>query len=160
MSKQDIAFVATRILALYFFVQAIIVISPMIVWALTDGNSIENGIMYIGSQVTVIIVMAVLLWFFAGIISRQMVGASHQNDKENDTKITALDFWGLGFALVGIFAILSSIEDIALGIYSGMAELVSGGLKMGLGIYLVLGWRGLVSWLIRMRTAGIKPNGT
>jgi len=152
-----IAFVATRILALYLLVDAVIMVSPVVMLALVgslDNNVAAHTIL----PLTVQLIMATLLWFLAGTISTKMVDSSPNSESE-ETKMTAFDWWGLGFALVGLLAIFSSIHELVSAVItdSGMADLISGLLKMSLGAYLVLGWKGLVGLLIRTREFGRKP---
>jgi hypothetical protein len=154
-----IAFVATRILALYLLVDAVIMVSPVVL--LLVGSWDNNVALYTIVPSTVRLIMATLLWFLAATISTKMVDSS-PNSEPGETKMTSFDWWGLGFALFGLFAIFSSIHELvsAAIINSGMADLISGLLKMSLGAYLVLGWKGLVGLLIRAREFGRKPEYT
>ncbi len=158
MFNKEIAFVATRILALYILAGSIINVSPAVVWLAWEGNPNDVVLALTIAPLAVQIIMAALLWFLAGMISRKMVDGS-----PNSEQMTPFDWWGLGFALVGLFAIFSSLPELvsaAVSKGSGIAALISGLLKMSLGVYLVFGWKGLVGLLIRTREFGRKPEGT
>ncbi|OQY55903.1 MAG: hypothetical protein DRR08_13295 [Candidatus Parabeggiatoa sp. nov. 2] len=135
-------------------------VSPTVVWLAWEGSRNDVVLALTIAPLAVQIIMAALLWFLAGMISRKMVDGSPNSEQ---TKMTPFDWWGLGFALVGLFAIFSSLPELVSAVVSkdyGIAALISGLLKMSLGIYLVLGWKGLVGLLIRTREFGRKPEGT
>jgi hypothetical protein len=169
-----IAFLACRILSVYILANWLGALAGSAVSLLYFP---PNGQIILSSVVSMALPVAigVLIWIFSGRLAALMVkpAAGQAGEEEPAGPVDWDTVQVVAFSITGVFFIVNAVPSLvsAFAVYtllpqpnigqaglqnaSRMAEAV---IRILLGVWLVLGSKGLVKLLKKIRTAGVNPN--
>lgn len=185
MTKREVANLCCRVLAIYALLQALPSLGLIIglVHPLFDsppwtGNEILQQFI-VASQPVLLLAAATVLWKKSWHIAALMVGYTIQDRAdEPDVKAArpaAADIHIIAFSTVGLFVLIETIPEVIAYAFHYAAASATGdpmlqtkvqfwgaerviymALRFAIGLWLILGARGLVSALRRLRYAGLE----
>lgn len=188
LTKREIATLACKLMAIYAFLQAIEAIALIVdvLYRLPAVVMVPAEFFYyIGLLLQPIgfVIAGSLLWKKAGVVGAWMVGHDLQDDQyERDVapqQPTIHEIQAIAFATVGLWVLVNAIPDFVAGLSSSlfysMADspdssyelyatqyvgvwLVDSLLRLGIGVWLLLGASGLVRLILRLRNVGLQPD--
>lgn len=166
MRALQIVGIGLRVLAILLFIGTLRGMAPF-VSLYTKNPSLESLIM-IGVVVLISVLISVWVWFFPLTIASKLVPCIPES--EEDKPITQHEFQAIGFSLIGLWVLTQSIPDIfSWGFYvyaimhsetaveysmEDFAGIVVTGVELVLGIFLLLGSKGLSGVIHKFRYAG------
>lgn len=182
MTRLEIATLACKILALWLFAQAVILgvrVGPTLVSAVLSvfgPRGFQDAPLWMvvwgGFPVLGYLAMGLFLWFRAAGLARRMVTDDPAPATRAD--ITEEGVMAVAFAAVGVFVLASVFPGIAWSLYQRSAArdsvgvyrpggewqpaLCSHAIGLGLGLWLLLGSRGIAKVVRWARRAGHKPD--
>ena len=176
MSSKDLAFVAIRVLAIYYLITAISVAFSAVSGVLTlvsldESNNNTNSFIYFSLIPFVLhLGAAAVLWIFANRISSFVSLTNLTNNSKSEFKIE--EFQVVIFASIGLYLVFSSLPYIAGTLYKYIeikdfdkyalipseihADTMSLSLQILLGVTLFFGARGFSGLLTWTRSLGLK----
>lgn len=169
MSREDIVAVAARLFAIYLVVMTLRFVLSLVSIAGTAFGDPSPGLAAIGLSVAATLLplaIAAYLWFFPVTVARKLLPSMRDSGPSlpgsprllQEVAFSVLGLWLLASALPDVLywaAMLNFRSDPA---YGGLvlsadekASMVATGFELVLGIALLLGARGLVGALYRLR---------
>ncbi|TGE37275.1 hypothetical protein E4K67_15600 [Desulfosporosinus fructosivorans] len=167
MSNREVASLACKVLGIYIIILGINALFSVLTVSFGIPNHVANESFINIIFSLVYILFGVLLWILSDKLSAIMVARGKHTYEVSG--ITASDIQRISFSVLGLFFLGNSLPKLVstlinINSMSGLPNstrlrlLVSGGLitefLVGLGIFL--GSQGLVNFLKKMRTAGLK----
>jgi len=168
---QKIAFLACRIISVYLLANWLGVFGSSVVslfYLPPNTTGILNGV--VGMALPVVI--GALLWIFSAKLAGFMVKPLEGQEPEMMAAAFDLDtVQVLAFTITGVFLLVNTIPSLvsALTVYAVLPEpsmgqiwletlrrLVDSVIRVILGLWLVLGSKGLVALIKKIRTVGVK----
>ncbi len=174
MTRREIAELACKLMALYLFVNGLFSAEQLLVALLpTIGEAVSFGFrwhrfapfMTAGSYVAALFAPAALLWWQTEYFARRMV--VDDSDPVTAREWNAETLTSIGFVVIGMNAVIQALQLLLTLVISEARDYGSIGSLMGsqwgvsfaihvchaiLGIWLMLGSRGLSRVIMRMRT--------
>lgn len=154
MTKKEIAVLSFKVLSIYAFIRVI----DNVYYTLGSITSTEEGanrLLIIAPQL-LLVLSGILLWYIAPRLASSVFKSS---TIENEPNASLSDIQAVAFSVVGIFLLASSIPEIVkiIVIYNTMwavgskevliQAIIVLSIKMILGLWLLLGSRGLVKFI-------------
>ncbi len=164
MTKREIAVLSFKVLGLYAFIRVIDHLPYILyyVWGENAKQTIVPNLLIIAVPPLLLVLCSVLLWFGAPLLASIVFKSAPSGNVSN---ASLPDMQTVAFAVVGLILIASALPEIvsSVVIYYTMYSVAIGGkraliqniivlfLKLGLGFWLLLGSRGLVSFIRSLR---------
>ncbi len=181
MSKREIAALACRILALYAFIQALASIGfvPWMIVRASETAGLLKSVLYVLMGVlpfTLCTGAGIVLWVQAQRIGGRML--SGLDDPEAEMKVVPFDLQVIAFSVVGLALLVQTVPRLVSTFWMLLyarakwppelqeiyrvrvdwKNAITMVVRLGLGLWLLLGARGLVGFLRKVRTAGHKKS--
>lgn len=178
MTRLEIATLACKVLALWLFANAVVVgvsVGPTLVSAVLSifgpsgfQHTPLSMVVWTGFPAAGYLAMGLFLWFRAASLAGRMVTDDPAPATRAD--ITAEGVMAVAFAAVGVFVVTRVLPGIAWGLYQRVGDprpvggrgsqpaLWPNAIGLGLGLWLLLGSRGIAEVVRRLRRAGQKPD--
>lgn len=165
MTKREIAALSCRILALYTAIGAFSSLTQFFTIATGFGGITRpdvNGALLSLLPGAIHLLVAGALWFFADSLGASMAGAPDQQNAH----VATHDFRSVAFSVLGAFFLVGATANLAataiqviLPISFGSsqffpAELMRNLVTFALGLWLLLGARGVTRWIASLRNLG------
>ncbi len=167
-----IAFLALRIISVYLLANWLGAFSMSVVSLFSyplNTQVILNGVV----SMAVPVLFAILLWIYSDKLAGFMVKPKEKEESEMMSVTFDLDsIQILAFTIIGVFLIVNAVPSIisAITIFAVMPEpgldhfglrniclmVVTPVIKIMMGLWLILGGRGLVNLIKKVRTVGVK----
>ena len=161
MNKREVAILACRAFALYLIFWLVIQLEVVsYVWATARGSELSaQRYPLILIPFATAVVLAILVWRKAGWLADRMVAGIPETEA-SATTLTAADLQVVAFTVVGLVLLVRTIPRAATVLRrpAEIAYLVSWLIQLALGVWLLLGSRGIVCVLRKIRTAGIRSS--
>ena len=160
MTKREIAILSFKVLSVYAFIRVIDNL-PYVLYSIF-GNDAEKAIisnLLIKTIPTLLLLLCgVLLWYMAPFLASSVYKSAAF---ENDPKASLTDVQTVAFTVVGLFLLASALPEIVsfiviwytmwttdvVGRQALIQNIIVLLLKIGLGLWLLLGSRGLVRFI-------------
>ncbi|HEY1686625.1 MAG TPA: hypothetical protein VGG19_17820 [Tepidisphaeraceae bacterium] len=182
MTRHEIAVLACKILALWVVVQIVMDLASLLslAWYLIDNVVVPSrrvGLtIYTYAPILILTVaqsvIAWVLWFRAPRLASRMVSTDPQ--PVTNATVTKDDVMAVAISVIGIYLLVQGIDSVVqilleykLGSeHGGLAWYLSGWqsqfwasvIHVVIAIWLILGSRGIVHFMKRVRTAGVRTN--
>lgn len=179
MSRQDLAFVACRLFALYWFISALgftyALVGFLTAWG-SDASGLGAGsydasFLYVQSlPFFIYLAMACVLWVWAEKIAALIAPAA--DTAKRSAGLSFVEGQAIAFAAVGLFILCTALPDVGGVLYdfhvksqrvTGLtipfdtkANIVQLSLQIALGLLLLFGARGLSGLVLWFRELGMK----
>ena len=177
MTKKEIAKLACKLLGLYALLMGLTTFGSNLGW-LFGGLSSDRPVFGFLIPSVIFTAYGLFLWFGAAFLSGLMI--SDENNKEGKSKMVAAEMQAIAFSVLGLWILaqgLINAADYAMflwlidylpwtgeeGFGGALREMKKGRIvlvlvKIGIGIWLLFGARGLVGIVNRMRGVGTKAS--
>lgn len=157
--------ILVRIGALYLFVRGLVVLVPVLWRSLSDGAHLWPMVLGSGT----VLLIGAMVWLSADLIARAALVTPHEPQFESDLDVRQWQYVlfsaaGLWWAVSGLTELVWTIVNwwqmrayagVSAGLLradeSPVADLIGSGVQLACGIALLLGGRGLVALLHRLR---------
>lgn len=172
MRKEELAFVGCRLIALFYIVKVLETLGSftmiLLAWqtkAMDFPTSIAGTFYLQTIPLAFYGIIACLLWFGAGTIVKSLVPDTDQKSKSRN--ISAEQIQSIAFATIGMLVLtwgisdlvnvlfqifqLKKVSDFSLISISLQAECITVACRILLGLFLIFGFQGFSSFLIRLR---------
>ena len=176
MTKREVAVLACKILGVYFFIVSLsgFAFTVSMVFANFSRGTEDSmsNVRFVGLVGPIpVIVLSILLWFLADRIAGRMVSGTEGSTEVS--KLTAADIQAIAFSVVGMLVLTRFFPQLAQLIVNlsildrydhapmdAMTKGRIGGLivQLAIGLWLLLGSRGLVGFLKTVREAGLEKS--
>lgn len=174
MNYKILTKIIIKLIALVFFMNYLVItISSAISLIEAMGQPGYNniGILATFTPMALMVLLGVLIWIFADKIADKLVG--EMKGQEIGQSIDYYKIQCIAFSFAGVLVICSSLPELFSTIYQintlpdqpiniperiyndYQAKLIGSGIKTILGIWLLLGTKGIVNAIRKLRTAGI-----
>ena len=162
--------IGLKLIALYFFMTYVLYGINAITYLLNtreySNEPVDIGALFFTMPMVLMVVISILLWIFAGKVANCFVG--EEESVEITQSVNYDKVQSIGFSIVGVFVVANALPDLVGCIYQiaetnkmGMdyygiyiEKTISVGLKCIIGIWLILGGRGIVNILKKVRGGG------
>jgi len=169
LTSYGFALIVIRALGLYCLVLAISYGAQS--FAVVFSETVKTSYIYLALLIPFLtyVVVFFLLWFLSPKIATMMTSAVEPMTAD-EGPWSRLDIWGLAFALVGLVTIIEAIPILLQFIVNLTADvpeefakemrrshrdtLIRASCQIIIGCYLLLGWRSIVTFLLKLRQAG------
>jgi len=170
--------IGLRLIALYFFMTYVLYGINTITYAmayLLDTREYSNepfdiSALFLIMPMALMVAISILLWVFAGKVANCIIGEDESVDITQSVDYDKAQ--SIGFSIVGVFVVANALPDLVGCIYQiaetikmGMdyssiyvEKTISVGLKCIIGIWLILGGRGIVNMIKKVRGGGNNEN--
>jgi hypothetical protein len=179
MTKRNVAFIAVRILALWFFAQALLdvarVVAFLIQFALRGGglDAMSPSVLLSFGPVTLVpAFVGILLWWKSRSLASRVAGLQDDTAQEPkaDSRIDGATITSIGLCLIGayvglhalqslvsnlIYALTSKPEGVISPAAPSLGDMVAPLVQLAVSLWLIFGSRGIVKFLGRFRTFGV-----
>lgn len=115
MSKDQLAWIGIRLLALYLFITGFSGVSNILPAASTLGGFITT-VYYVVAPSLVMIILSVILWIWTGSIVRLMLRGSGEDANHGSAHIVPSDWMDAAFAVFGVILAVMMIPRMIIGI--------------------------------------------
>lgn len=155
MSKHQIIALGVRLFAIFLFVLSIDNLMTLLAWLGRDEAINVSAAIYSAIFATIVFLVCVLLWFFPMTIAGKLLPAEQGNAVPVGLEGIAI----IGFVLLGLWVLTNAISDAvywgvmmrvasSYGGWQGLdvgtrASIIATGVEILIGLWLVLGARGL-----------------
>jgi hypothetical protein len=186
MTRRELASLCVRLLGIISILMAIGVLGitiPMMVANFQYFEGMSKLGMFVGSVIGpgLLLIAGIILWKKAGSIASLITGHDLQ-DESDEPEVVRIDVGirdvhAVAFSILGLWTLLSVLPDaaslIATVVFSesdlaedfstslirfAMREILTIVPRLILGIWLLMGARGLVNWLHRIRNIGLEDH--
>jgi len=166
-----LAFVACRIISVYLLANWLGAFSRSVVALFADSFRTPNILIgVVGMAIPMLI--GVLIWIFSNKLAGFMVKPQEGQDANLMSVTFDLDtIQVLAFTVMGVFLIVNTVPSLVstLAVYAilpkpdigqvrleVLSALLNSGIQIIMGVWLVLGGKGLVALIKKIRTVGVK----
>lgn len=182
MSRHELAVLACKILALWVVVQIAYLLENFLYmifflfkWSISSNEADRNFAMAnvtFGVLVIGLAIIAAILWYQAPRLAKSMV--SQDPAPVTSGKLTMSDIMLVAFATLGIFILVNGLKESVRLLLTGIwgtepfraqwnnglwqAGFWAAVIQAALGAWLVFGSKGIVRFVIWLRTAGVYDN--
>jgi hypothetical protein len=170
MSREDIVAIASRLFAIFLGLTAIRIAAVGVGTMLTNHAG-WTALLYPLPAVLACLVPAFLLWYFPLSIARKLLPA--MRDSGQPITLQGKDIQAISLTILGVWVLAQSISDaaywVALVQFMGRSEypaiaftpsqkasIVRNAIEFALGVALLLGSRGLLAMLHRLRYGALQ----
>lgn len=174
MGRIEAAVLACRILAVWALLQSVLYASLFMEWL---ASLFREDVSHFGGMQLVfplIALASVLLWTCAGFIGSKMADFEAR-PLPDPRRVVPPQLLAIGLALVGVLDLLTSVPvlvdrilhaalteagdfPMTTGWGGGYVGVAANGLRVALGVFLVLGARGLANAVRVLRLVGLEPH--
>ena len=170
MTRNDIAKLSFKLLAVYFIIQ-LLYQTQDILWYLffNDGMQQPLRTQYIASILPSILIFltGIILWFIAPYLANTIFNPRQDEEK---MRVSIESFHSVAISLGGLFVFVRSFSGIieyivfqgymasSTGKYRLNSAIVAAGVQMIFGLWLILGSKGIVKGIRAIRRPRIPPD--
>lgn len=178
MKYRFIAKIACRIMAIYIFISTFIYLPGAIISIneyLKHYQNAQSLSLLLSSEMTTVlrILACILLWFYADKLSNMII-----KGKVNEDVLVTKDYrqiQAIAFSIIGAFIVITTFDLFVSSIllynrliakdiimhgsreyYMQLSKIISSGIRLFLGLWLLIGSQGLVKALNSVRRFGIE----
>jgi hypothetical protein len=175
MNYKILTKMSIRLIALYYFMTYMVfgvsAIMSLFEIARKSDEQADIGVISATVPMIIMVVVSILLWTFAEKIANCLIG-----EVEDVGMVPKIDYdkvQYIGFCIAGILVIAKAIPDLFSGTYqlvaiakmqinngnrlysSYLVKVIGAGIQSLLGFWLVLGTKGIINMIKKLRTAGV-----
>jgi len=163
MTKRDIATLSFKVLSIYALIRAIDKLSDIfyINFQGYDNKTIILNLALISVPLILLVICSLLLWFFAPLLANSIFKSIIPEDK-SDASLENIQ--RIAFSIVGLYLIASGLPELvnmvtifvtplmtSVPVRGGLSPMINLSivfiLKIALGLWLLLGSRGLINFI-------------
>jgi len=167
MTKEQVFGLAVKLFAIYLLVSGLRSITGVI--QIADHASGFAGIWWVaGSYLFVFVCIALLLWFFPVTVARKLLPKDDRKPEEKDISLKDIDI--IAYSILGVWLLATTIPDVIYWIlvmytlehkglihymsHARVANVVATTIQFIIGVWLLLGAKGLRGLIRKLRYAG------
>jgi hypothetical protein len=167
MTKEQVLGLAVRLFAIFLFVYGLRSLTGVI--QLAETASGYSGIWWVAvSYLVIFVCIALMLWFFPVTVARKILPKDDR--KTGETEISLKDIDVVAYSILGVWLLATTIPDVIYWLlvlatlehkglipymtHSRLASVIATIIQFGIGIWLMLGAKGLRGLIRKLRYAG------
>ena len=167
MTKEQVLGLAVKLFAIFLMVYGLRTIT--IVIQVADSASGFSGVWWIaGGYLLIFSCIALLLWFFPVTVSRKLLPKDDRKPGESDISLKDIDI--VAYSILGVWLLATTIPEVIYWIlvlstmehkgllpfmsHSRIASVIATVIQFGIGVWLLIGAKGLRGLIRKLRYAG------